>query len=191
MALRVITQPENEPVSLSEVKLHLRVEHNEEDTLIASLIKTAREVAETSFTWRALAIQTFEYTLDRFPSDRSVYLPRPPLKTVESISYKDRTGTETVLNTDCYIVDTAAEPGRVVLVPEASWPDVELYPTSAVRIRFTAGYDATDIPESIKQGMLLMIGHWYENREAVVVGNVAREVPFAVEALLYPYRVWR
>lgn len=191
MALRVVTQPENEPVSLPEAKLHLRVEHNEEDGLIASLIKTAREVAETSFTWRALAIQTFEYTLDRFPSERFIYLPRPPLKTVESISYKDRTGTETVLNADSYIVDTAAEPGRVVLAPEVSWPDVELYPTSAVRIRFTAGYDNADIPESIKQGMLLMIGHWYENRETVIVGSVAREVPFAVEALLYPYRVWR
>ena len=191
MGIKVVTQPQNEPVSLPEAKLHLRVDGEDEDTLIESLIKTAREVAETSFTWRALATQTFEYTLDQFPRERFLYLPRPPLKTVESISYKDKTGTEMVLNADRYIVDTAADPGRVVLEPEASWPDVELYPASAVRIRFTAGYDDNNIPESIKQGMLLMIGHWYENRETVIVGNVAREVPFAAEALLYPYRVWR
>ena len=35
-----------------------------------------------------------------------------------------------------------------------------------------------------KAACLLLIGHWYENRQAVVLGTPPSEVPFAVKALL-------
>jgi uncharacterized phiE125 gp8 family phage protein len=60
-------------------------------------------------------------------------------------------------------------------------------------VRFTAGYGdtASDVPQTIRQAILLAVGHWYENREATVaVGNV-RELPLGIEALLWPYRVLR
>ncbi|WOU51616.1 head-tail connector protein [Citrobacter portucalensis] len=44
--------------------------------------------------------------------------------------------------------------------------------------------------DDVKAAMLLMIGHWYANRESVVVGQTVAEVPFAVEALLQPYRIY-
>ena len=35
-----------------------------------------------------------------------------------------------------------------------------------------------------KAACLLLIGHWYEHREAVVFGSAPSDVPFAVKALL-------
>jgi uncharacterized phage protein (predicted DNA packaging) len=44
--------------------------------------------------------------------------------------------------------------------------------------------------DDVKAAMLLLIGHWYANRETVSVGQTVAEVPFAVEALLQPYRIY-
>ncbi|HMO74085.1 MAG TPA: head-tail connector protein [Sphingopyxis sp.] len=50
-------------------------------------------------------------------------------------------------------------------------------------------YDAY-APE-LEQAQLLLIAHWYINREAVAVGNatIPHEVPLAVEALAGPFRL--
>lgn len=56
------------------------------------------------------------------------------------------------------------------------------------------GYAETEDPillgDDVKAAMLLLIGHWYEHRETVVVGQTVAEVPYAVEALLQPYRIY-
>jgi hypothetical protein len=85
-------------------------------------------------------------------------------------------------------------PARITLAYGKYFPDFTPYPVSSVRIRYTAGYrsggpDSLKIPEEIKQALKLLIGHFYENRESVVVGTVANKVPFSAEALLYPFRV--
>jgi len=50
--------------------------------------------------------------------------------------------------------------------------------------------DALLYGEDIETAMLLLIAHWYENREAVNVGNITSTFDFAVEALLQPYRIY-
>lgn len=47
------------------------------------------------------------------------------------------------------------------------------------------------VPESIRQAMLLMIGHWYENRESINIDGNATEIPMTSEMLLAPHRVVR
>ncbi|MEH6641401.1 head-tail connector protein [Vreelandella glaciei] len=44
------------------------------------------------------------------------------------------------------------------------------------------------LDEDITVAMLLMIGHWYINREAVVIGTITATLPLAVESILWPYR---
>lgn len=44
------------------------------------------------------------------------------------------------------------------------------------------------LDDAVTTAMLLLIGHWYESREAVVIGSISSELPMAVEALLTPYR---
>ena len=192
--LKVITSPAIEPLSLAEAKLHLKVDTGDDDTLIASLITTARETAEV-LTGRALASQVLEYVLDGFPPESEmIYIPRPPLEELDNIKYRDYEGNETEWDASNYIVDADSMPARVTLAYGKYFPDYTPYPAASVRIRYTAGYrpggpDSLKIPGQISQALKLLIGHFYENRESVVVGTVANKVPFSVEALLYPYRI--
>lgn len=154
-----------------------------EDALINGLVTAAREYCE-GLTRRALATQTVEAYLRDFPHRDRFELPLPPLQSVASVKYKNSAGVETTMTENTqYIVDADSLAGAIVLPYMDSWPSFTPYPVNAVKIRFTAGYNALNpIPKSIKQAMLLLIGHWYTNREAV--GNVGGEIALAVKALL-------
>jgi len=183
--VRIITPVATEPITLAEVRQHLRLPENEaEDALLMSLITTARSYCE-HYTRRALAEQTLEVYLDRFTSADPIELPCPPLQSVAEIGIKDSTGVETILSPSDYLVDADCEPGRVMPASGTNWPVFTPYPTSPVRIRFVAGY--ADLPVSIRLAMLLLIGHWYENREAT--GTASSVIDFSVHSLLAPYRV--
>ena len=93
MRLRLKTPPSVEPVSLEEAKNYLKVETADDDTLISSLIKSARELIER-YLRKALITQTWEMVLDDGGS--MVVIPRPPLQSVTSIKTIAEDGTETV-----------------------------------------------------------------------------------------------
>lgn len=192
MNLKLITAAITEPVSLAEAKAHLRVTTPNDNTLIGNLIKAARQEVE-NYTNRALASQTFELIIDNFPKNKIV-LPMPPIESIAWIKYKDCDGIETTMPSADYIFYNS-EPAIIVPDYGISWPSFNPYPVGAVEIRFVAGYKTTGnnasliIPEPIRQALLLIIGHLYENREAVVEGNKIK-IPMGAEYLLYPYRVW-
>lgn len=195
MALRLITAPIVEPVSLSEAKAHLRVDHTADDTLISLYIAAARNDCE-EWTARAFVTQTWELVLDEFPVDE-ILLPRPPLQSVTSIKYDDTDGMEQTLATTEYDVDTVSQPGWVVPVT-TGWPASTFQGINSVRIRYVAGYLNADspadltsnIPQSIKSAILLQLGRLYESREDVIVGTIANKLPIgAAEYLLRQYRV--
>jgi uncharacterized phiE125 gp8 family phage protein len=181
--------PAEEPVSLVEAKTHLRVDHVDEDALIGSLIVAARQHVEER-SGRALTTQTWVYRADAFPwAADAIRLPRPPLRSVTSIEYVGGDGATVTWGAANYRVDHASEPARISPAHGASWPTPQEV-TNAVTITYTAGYGtAVDVPEAIRQAMLLLIGHWYANREAVVIGTITKAMEFAVDALLAPYRI--
>jgi uncharacterized phiE125 gp8 family phage protein len=192
MNLKNITQPIVEPILLTEAKLHLRVTSDVDNTLIANLIKTARQHAE-NFTGRVLASATFELIMDIFPSDK-IKLPMPPVKSVTSIKYTDSDGLEVEWDDENYIFYNS-EPAIIVPAYGISWPSFTPFPVGAVKIRYIAGYEAslTDasliIPEPIRQAILLLIGHLYEHREEVSE-EVLKNIPMGIQSLLYPYKIW-
>ena len=190
MPVHVITPPDAEPVALHEAKMHLRVDHYDEDDYIESLIKAAREYAEVTVTHRAFVTQTLELTLDRFPA--VITVPRPPLQSVSSLVYKDSDGTEHTLTEDeDYLVNTKTEPGTVRLAVGKSWP-TDLYATGAVTMQYVAGYGAAAVvPQEVKQWILIMVGHWYENRQAILpAGHNITRTPYAIDVLLQGLRVF-
>ncbi len=92
MALVLLTAPTEEPITLDEAKLHLRVEIDDDDTLILGMIKAAREYAEV-VTHRRLITQTWRYYLDSWPEDKDyIEMPFPPLQSISSITYTDCDG---------------------------------------------------------------------------------------------------
>lgn len=186
MAYKLITPPLEEPLTLLETKLHLRVDATDEDNLIHSLIIAARETCE-GHTHRKFITQTWERYLDHWPQKPKEYIElMPGVQAVNWVKYFTRDGTEHIFDPAQYRVDIMSGPGRVVLMPDCSWPPDPLLPANGICVRFTCGYgSAQDVPATIKAAMLLLIGHWFEHREAV---NIERgtplALPFTVNALL-------
>ena len=192
MSINVTVAPAVEPVTLNEAKLHCRVDVDADDNLITSLIIAARQLAET-FTGRAFVTQTIQYDLTHWPSRRAIHLPRPPLQTVSSVTWWDTDGNDTILTagTD-YLVDNAPTFGKVLLPNGESWPNETLYPVHPVRVEYVAGYGlAVAVPEYIKAAIKLIVGNWYENREAVLPHHIrATELPIGVQSLLWQERTF-
>ena len=190
MYLARTTAPAVTPVSLSEAKAHLRVLTTDEDTLITSLISAATEYLDGrhGILGRALITQAWEYRFDRFPLSQCFQIPLPPLQSVEAVKYIDDNGVEQTLATDQYVVETAEFVGRIRAAYDVTWPTTRVE-ENAVRVEFTAGFGSagSDVPEGLRQAILLLIGHFYLNREAVSEKSMM-PVPMAVDSLIGPYR---
>lgn len=199
MALKLITPPAVEPVTLDEVKEHCRIDGATDDNLLNSLITVARQEAE-KVTRRQLITATWELRLDKFPE--IIYLPMPPLQSVTPIApvviggvkYLDSSGIEQTLteNTD-YMIDIYSEPGRITPCYGEVWPTI--YPViNAVRIVYKAGYGdaATSVPEPIKNWIKIVVGTLYENRENIFVApNTVNMVELKfLDGLLDDFRAW-
>lgn len=198
-SVTVSVAPTVEPVSLTEMKLHLREDADGQDSLITALIKAAREKVEIE-TRRALVTQTQILRLDGFPrSDTAamaIEVPNPPLQSVTSIQYVDESGATQTLDAADYLVDTASEPARITPVYNGSWP-IARAQINAVTVTFVAGYApgsgsptdyAANVPEGLKAAIKLLVGAWYEHREAV--GPLAlKPVPMAYDALIWNHRI--
>lgn len=196
-ALRLVTPPATEPVSLVEAKAHLRVTDDDYDTEINAFIRAARRHAER-FLGRALIDQTWDYYLDTFPVLETspepdlIEIPMPPLIAVSGVFYQDSAGDEQEFTS--FSVDTASQPGRIYLPSSGSWPSaVDTF--NAVRIRFRAGYLNGDSPPvenvdpDIKAAIKLMIGSLYANRETEIVGTNVMKMPWSAEQLLRFHRI--
>lgn len=183
--LTLVTAPTVEPVTVAEAKVHCAVSRDDHDDLIERLITAARQACEAA-TRRALCTQTWDLTLPGWPDDdrrARIYLPLPPLVSVTSITYLDAAGDEQTIDDATYKV-RAGSPGIVSLRNGELWPSV-LDEDDPITIRFVAGYGvAANVPATLKQAMLLLVGHWYEHPEAVVTGTIATELPLAVKSLL-------
>lgn len=176
--------PASEPVSLTEAKAQLRVDHSDEDTYISALISTATAAVE-EMTGRALITQTWSLSMNG-AVDR-VYLPKTPVQSIDSITYYDRdeaSQTATVGNFHLFgdIYRAWVEPKD-----DQDWPDVFDRPDS-LTISFVAGYGAaSDVPVEVVLAIKLLLSHWYEHR-VPVSDRLMREVPFAVSSLVNLHR---
>lgn len=184
--VRVINPPQTTPVSLSEMKEHLRVVHTDEDQYITLLVEAATRITER-YLGRRLIDTGLRLTLDGYglqlsradwwggvrqgrrgsDNERSITLPDLPLQSVDEIRTFNRSDTPTAYAASNYIVD-AADPdlhGRVVLRDSATWP-ADLREANAIEVDFVAGYGqtATDIPEALRQGVLMVGAFMYNNR---------------------------
>jgi uncharacterized phiE125 gp8 family phage protein len=189
MALKLITAPTEEPLTLAEAKLQCRIDGSDEDTLLTSLITVARQQAEQR-TGSAVLTQTWELALDDFPRG-AIDLLMAPIQSITSVKYIDPEGVEQTVGSSNYALDSYGVQHQVVPGYGYSWPAVRNI-THAVKVRFVAGYASkTDVPASLKQWMLLAIATMFRNREAVVSGSVSELPRGYLDALLDHYRVTR
>jgi uncharacterized phiE125 gp8 family phage protein len=168
--LRLITAPTVEPVSLAAARSFLRVDGSEEDPLIISLIKSAREEGE-KLSRRALITQTWEMIINEWPTDLRLKVLRPPLQSITSVKYLDSDNVEHTF-TD-YVTDTRSEPGVIIF---NSLPSSALLRSGAITVRFVAGYGAgeSSVPDRLRTAIQSLVAYWFENRESIEVPGMIK-----------------
>lgn len=172
--------PASQPVSLDQAKAQVRVLHDDDDSYIEGLVKAATAAVE-EMTGRALITQTWSLSL-RFPQKR-IYLPKTPVQSINAITYYDRDEVEQNATVGHFHLFSDIYRAWVEPKDKRDWPDVFGRP-DALTITFVAGYGAAeDVPFELRQAILMLVAHWYENREAVVTGAGPAEMPMAVEAM--------
>lgn len=159
------------PVSLEDAKDHLRVDINDDDVLIDRMVQAITESFERMYN-TALITQTWTLYADNWPATQFV-LPRMPLQSVTHVKYTPYGGSQTAFDSSKYHVDTYSKPGRIILESRSSWPSDELIDVNGIEIEFVAGYgdNESDVPEPVRQAMLLTLGDWYENREDMIIAQ--------------------
>ena len=188
MALYLTSGPAIEPVSLEEVKAHLRVDHGDEDVLIASLVTAARIHLETML-GLAFITQQWNLVLDRWPDMGEMVLPLSPVQAINGITlYDENDGTSTIAPSD-YSLDAISQPARMI------WRGSSYRPKpgrryNGIEISMSAGFgtSTTDVPQPLRQAILLLVAYWYEHREPIGLASEVREIPQMVLMLTNAYK---
>ena len=186
MGLTLITPPVADPVSVADIKAHLRIDSALEDALLLRYLQAAMGRLEGRDGWlnRSFITQTWDWTLDAFPTGAFLAVPLPPLQSVSLITYLDADGATQTLNANAYTVDTRSEPGWIAPAYGTSFPSA-LPVFNAVTIRFVAGYGngPSSVPAPIRTALLGMVADIYEHR------SLELSAPGWVERYLANYHV--
>ena len=219
--LELDTAPAAPLLTLAEAKSRLKIDGNDEDDDIQGMVDTAIGWldGQSGQLGRALVSQswklhgsTFWELIDhshryrfgvrygapyRFGLLRAwpnaIHLPLPPLIDVSAIEYFDVDGqAQTVDLASVWI--RPGERGEVRPITGFCWPATQCERPRAVTITFTAGYGdaASNVPAPIRTAALLLVGHMYRNREAVVgveQRDSSTELPLGVARYLTPFRL--
>lgn len=180
-----ISAPATEPVTSAEAKAHSRIDGSADDTLITSQLLSAREYIEALIKG-PLIQRSYRVRLDCFPSGNTLMLPGFPVVSVTAIRYIDTTGTQQTMSNTLYALNSDQSPCRITLNRSANaWPSVyNMEGVWSVEVEYIAGYaNAAAVPQALKQAMLLIFGHWYDNARETTSAENLREVPHAVETL--------
>ena len=175
--LALVTDATEYPISRTEMKLHLRIDHTEEDALIDGLIAAATYYCQKRTT-RQFVTATWKDVRDKFPS--VFHLRMCPAASVTSIAYTDTDGAAQTVAASDYQTDFVSEPARVMPAYGESWPSTRGDTFNAVVLTFTAGYGAaTAVPQGIKDAIKHHAAMNYRDREAVDLDLIdAMLIPF-------------
>lgn len=188
MSLLPTDPPAMEPISLAEAKAHLRVEHADEDMQIQSFITTSRLQIEGAL-GLAMIEQKWSVFLDTWPRSGTVTLPLHPVQSLDAIRLHDGGGGVTDLPISAFYLDGAVGNARISLPRRHALPSPGRG-ASGIEIAITAGFgpDRDDVPNPIRHALLLLVAHWYENREPNDSNTEKTRIPQSVSDLLAPYK---
>lgn len=181
-SIAVQTAPASEPLSLADMKLHLKLDSgfDDDDDWITSAITEARAELErgANFTY---VHTTYRWTLGCWPPYRTFYFPKGQLVSVTSISYIDedeesRAYTPLTVLDDYYVV-TDGRPGRARFTKDFDPPSVRADDLEPVECIYTVGLgvDADAVAASAPSTIMALkklVEHWYDqnrtrNKDAV------------------------
>lgn len=191
MTLMLISPPAQEPLTLSDIKEHLRLTTNDDDSAVSQLLVAARHALEARAglaflpqQWRLSVDGSGGHAGCRAYGYSDIILPITPIRTIDQIECVHQDGTKMVIEPDQYITQTGSV-GRIQI--KGSLP-ISIKPFGGLEITFTAGHDAIDrIPAELRHAIRLLTAHFFENRESAGERRVF-SIPRTIDALIAPYR---
>ena len=179
-----VTAPTEQPVTVADAKRHLRVEHSDDDLLIQRLIETAVAFVDVKGALgKAMITQTWAEWFAPNPSE--ITLSLGPVQSVSSISYYDTDNAlQTATLSNFYVLGPST---RTVIKPKSgyTWPTT-FTRDDAIKVQYVIGYgdSFTDVPSTVRHAILMLVSHYYENRENELIGTISKTIPFGFEALI-------
>ena len=191
--LKLETAPSGSPVTLADVKSHLRIDHPDDDTILQAYINAVVGLFDgpAGRLGRAIMRQTWKQIQERPDKNGDVYIDLAPVHEVTGVSYVNGSDHSVVADdvANYNVLDGHSDTVMVSPKFDKDWPSYARDRQDAIQVTFTAGYEnAAAVPDPIKQAIYLFVGHLYQNREATTDLRL-REIPLGVEALLEPYKV--
>lgn len=181
--IELVTAPAAEPITTAEVKAQMRIEHSDDDTLIERLVDTAINFVDvTGSLGKAMITQTWG---EWFPPNPGVVsLALGPVQSVSAIKYYDTDNAiQTATLSDFYVLGPSS---NTTIKPKAgkSWPTT-FTRDDAIKVEYVIGYGnaASDVPDSVRHALMMLVAHLYENRE-LSADRAMAEVPFGFDAMI-------
>lgn len=182
-ALERLTAPSVYPITLDEAREQMRIDDYDSDTLILRLISAATSFVDAQgVLGKAIITQTWAQWAGQSPG--TVTLMLGPVQSVDAVKYYDTDGvlqTDTLSNYE--VLGTA---NRKTIAPKSgfNWPTTQNR-DDAIKIEYTVGYGSapSNVPETVRQAMLMLVAHWYENRENSTTDRL-QSTPYGFSELL-------
>jgi uncharacterized phiE125 gp8 family phage protein len=178
------TAPTLRAVSVEEAARQCNVTNPDDSAYLDSLVLKATDWAQKRLS-RQLLTATWKLYLDEFPAE--ILIEKVPVASISSIAYVDENGAAQTLAASEYQTDLTDcnQAARIMPAYGTSWPSTRADTYNAVTITFVAGWTAVGgVPQSIRHILLLLVAHWFENREPVNIGNIVNPIPYALEAMI-------
>ena len=188
MMLVEVTHVPQTALPVEQFKEHLRLgtgfaDDSLQDGLLESHLRAAMAAIEAR-TGKILIAREFRWNLTSWRSRSGQVLPVSPVEDVTQVVLIDRTGAEIAVDPDRWFLQP--DQHRPVLrAIGADLPDVP--EGGAVRMTLMAGYgpDWADLPRDLAQAVIILAGHYYQNRFAA---HESAGMPEVVRALIESYR---
>lgn len=204
-------------VSVSELKVHLRLEHDNDDTYLNGLILASQQYVSNAISAPLLnstcksyynvvsdilSVDTVWWTGVRQGSLQQTNVQRleldfPRVFSLTSVKSYNVSDVETVIDTDFFRLDQSSVKPSVVKTAIGNWGN-DLRPESSIIVEYVSGFGSTanDVPHVLRQAMMILCTHWYENRQYYNVGmpfsgqiaTVNQSIAHSVTSMIQQYR---
>jgi uncharacterized phiE125 gp8 family phage protein len=170
--ITAIQEPTGQVITLAEAKNYLKVDYNEDDDIINSLILSAQKRLEqyAGIAFNPRTLQTIAYV------DAFIELPYAPISTVLNVEvFNAGEWVELTQGGDYYLV--GATYTKVYMLT---------YPSSEFRFTYQCGYSC--LPESIKTANLKLLADLYDFRSSESPNDKLNEIQMTAYELMQPFK---
>ena len=186
-SLKVDTAATTPVFTTDQAKEFLKVDVSTDDTLIDNLVSAATESCQIYTNQYFINTIVTQYS-DNWNGFYTLY--KSPVASITHVKYYDSNDSQQTLLSSNYILDNSSEPARIGIAVDGSLPSLSSR-INAVEVKYTVGHGtaSTDVPEGIRTAIILTVGNWYENRQTVITGRTATELPLSSQYLLDQYKI--